>query len=66
MATEKIWKCDLCGDFVSPGDLRRLSVRTAEDRPESGDVIDVGPECHARPISEVLTLAAEHGKEFVR
>ena len=59
MAVEKVWKCDLCGEFVSTDVLRRLGVRTVEDRPEMAEWVDVGPECHERPLSDVLVLAAE-------
>ena len=59
MAVEKVWKCDLCGEFVSTNALRRVGVRTVEDRPDAADWVDIGPECHGRPLSELLTIAAE-------
>lgn len=64
MAVEKVWKCDLCGVFVEKDELRRLGVRTVADRMEDADVVDVGPECHSRPLSEVLVIAAEHRAEL--
>ena len=59
MAVEKVWKCDLCGEFVHKDLLRRVAVRTVEDRPDAADWVDIGPECHQRPVSELLVLAAE-------
>ena len=59
MAVEKVWKCDLCGEFVPRDALRRLGVRTVDDRPDAADWVDIGPECHERPVSDVLVIAAE-------
>ena len=58
MAVEKSWKCDLCSEFVARDALRRLGVRLATDRMEDADVVDVGPCCYGRPVSEVLERAA--------
>lgn len=59
MAVEKVWKCDLCGEFAHKDAIRRLAVRTVADRPEDADWVDVGPCCYQQPVSDVLTLAAE-------
>lgn len=63
MASEQVWKCDLCGEFVHPDALRRLAVRKVSDRPEAADNVDVGPECQNRPLSDVLALAADKRRE---
>lgn len=55
MAVEKVYKCDLCGEFVPQGKLRVLRVGLVEDRPEICERIDVGPECATRLIAEVFT-----------
>ena len=57
MAVEKVWKCDLCGEFVGTASLRRVGVRTVEDRPDAADWVDVGPCCHDALLSVVLTQA---------
>jgi hypothetical protein len=59
MAVEKVYKCDLCGEFVPRDALRRLGVRTLDDRPEDADQVDVGPCCHSRPVSDVILHGAE-------
>ena len=59
MAVEKVYKCDLCGEFTDRAELRRLAVRTLEDRPEDADMVDVGPCCKDRPVSDVLAHGAE-------
>ena len=57
MAVEKVWKCDLCGEYAKATEVRRVHVRRTADRPEDAEVIDVGPECHGRTVSDVLVLA---------
>lgn len=59
MAVEKVYKCDLSGEFVHKDALRRLAVRTLSDRPEDADPVDVGPCCYSRPIIDVLDHAAK-------
>ena len=59
MAVEKVWKCDLCGEFVHQDALRRLGVRTLDDRPEDADIVEVGPCCWGRPVNDVILHAAE-------
>ena len=58
MAVEKAYKCDLCGEFCKRSEFRRIAVRTADDRPDGATWVDIGPECHGRPVSEVITQAA--------
>ena len=59
MAVEKIWKCDLCGEFTPAGTLRRVAVRLISDRPDGADWVDVGEECHGKLIGDLLAVAAE-------
>jgi hypothetical protein len=42
--------------------LVRFGVRKLDDRPEDADMVDVGPCCYDRPISDVIT----HGQELRR
>ena len=66
MAVEKVYKCDLCGEFA---DLRQSSVLRAgkrDWRPEDCVVIDIGPCCAGKPVSDVLAVAAERDAGFVR
>ena len=63
MAVEKVWKCDLCGEFVHPDAVRRLAVRKVSDRPEDADNVDVGPECYSKPVGDVLILAGDKRAE---
>ena len=58
MAVEKVYKCDLCGEFVHKDALRRVGVRTIDDRPDAADWVDVGPCCYSRPLSDVILHAA--------
>ena len=65
MAVEKAYKCDLCGEFVHRDALRRLGVRTMNDRPEDADLVDVGPCCYSRPVSDVLGHAARQREAVI-
>jgi hypothetical protein len=56
MAIEKVYVCDLCGEPVQRAELAVARVGTPDDRPEDAERIDVGPECHARPIGDLLTV----------
>lgn len=58
MAIGKTYVCDLCGATSSRADFRRLAVRTADDRPDGATWVDVGPECHGKPIRELIVQAA--------
>lgn len=62
MAVEKVYRCDLCGEFVERGELKRLGVRGLDDRPEDADNVDVGPCCGEKPIVDVIA----HGTELRR
>jgi hypothetical protein len=57
MAVEKVYKCDLCGEFVPKDALRRLGVRALADRVEDTDWVDVGPECHGATVLAVFDHA---------
>lgn len=59
MSVEKVYKCDLCGEYVHRDVVRRLAVRTMDDRPEDADNVDVGPCCYQRPVNDVLLHGAE-------
>ena len=59
MAVEKVYTCDLCGQTRPRGELMRLGVRGLDDRPEDAENIDVGKCCLDKPVSEVLTMAAD-------
>jgi hypothetical protein len=63
MAVEKVYKCDLCGEFVQHHDLKVIRVGLLEDRPEDAERLDIGPECHSRLIGELVAKYAElrHG-----
>jgi hypothetical protein len=58
VSVEKVFKCDVGGEFRPRGELTRLGVRTMDDRPEDADNVDVCAEHADRPISEVLAVAA--------
>lgn len=66
MAVEKVYKCDLCGEYAHKDALRRLGVRTYADRPEAAEVIDVGPCCYLKPVSVVLDAAAARDATTVK
>lgn len=59
MAIEKVYKCDLDGEFVAKDAVRRVGVRIIEDRPENADWLEVGPCCYGRPIGDLMAKAAE-------
>jgi hypothetical protein len=59
MAIEKIWKCDFDGSPIAKADMRRVGVRTTEDRPDNADWLEVGPCCYGRPIGDLIAKAAE-------
>jgi len=59
MAIEKVYRCDLDGERIANGDVRRVGVRTVEDRPDAAEWVDIGPCCHARPISDLLGRVVE-------
>jgi hypothetical protein len=59
VSVEKVFKCDVGGEFRPRGELTRLGVRTMDDRPEDADNVDVCAEHADRPISEVLAVAAD-------
>jgi len=66
MAVEKVYTCDLCGQFVKKADLRLLSFGLLSDRPEDYDRLDIGPECHDRPAADLLKLWYEKIPEDAR
>ena len=59
MSVEKVFKCDVGGEFRKRDELTRLGVRTMDDRPEDAENVDVCGEHAARPISEVLAVARD-------
>lgn len=59
MAIEKVYKCDLDGEFISKEDVRRVGVRVIEDRPDNADWLEVGPCCYHRPVRALIEKAAE-------
>lgn len=59
MAVEKVYRCDLCGEFVDRKELKRLGVRGLDDRPEDSDTVDVGPCCGEKPVLDVIAHGAE-------
>lgn len=59
MAVEKVYRCDLCGEFVERGELVRLGVRRLDDRPEDADMVDVGPCCGMKALLDVIAHGAE-------
>ena len=59
MSVEKVFKCDVGGEYRPRGELTRLGVRSMDDRPEDADNVDVCAEHAQRPISEVLAVAAD-------
>ena len=59
MSVERVFKCDVGGEFRKRDELTRLGVRTMDDRPEDAEHIDVCDEHAARPISEVLAIARD-------
>ena len=59
MSVEKVFKCDVGGEFRKREELMRLGVRGLDDRPEDADNVDVCDEHAGRPVSEVLAIAAD-------
>ena len=59
MAIEKVYKCDLDGEFVVKDQVRRVGVRIIEDRPDNADWLEVGPCCHVRLVGDLIEKAAE-------
>jgi hypothetical protein len=56
VAVEKVYKCDLCGEFTARETLMVVRVGMPDDRPEDAERIDVGPECRGRLVGELLTV----------
>jgi len=65
MAVEKVYKCDLCGEFVQRDELVRFGVRWLADRPEDADTVEVGPCCGERPVIDVIAHAKRVREEIV-
>lgn len=59
MSVERVYKCDVGGEFRVRAELMRLGVRGMDDRPEDADNVDVCSEHAGRPVSEVLAIAAD-------
>ena len=59
MAVEKVYKCDLCGEFVPKANLSTVRVGDRGMRDEDYETVDVGPECSERPVRELLAHAAD-------
>jgi hypothetical protein len=59
VSVEKVFKCDVGGEYRPRAELTRLGVRSMDDRPEDADNVDVCAEHAQRPISEVLAVAAD-------
>lgn len=57
MAVEKVFKCDLCGEFVTKDELATVRVGLREWRPEDYVVVDVGRCCAGRPIADLIAHA---------
>ena len=65
MAVEQVWKCDLCGEFVHKDALSRLRAGRIDWRLEDFHPVDVCPACTGKPVSDVLTVAAEMDEGMV-
>ena len=65
MAVEKVYRCDLCGEYVTRDALKRAGVRGLDDRPEDADTVDIGPCCHTRPVADLLIHAAQLRREII-
>lgn len=65
MALEKVYKCDLCGEFTDKNKSSVLRVGKRDWRPEDCVVLDIGPCCTEKPVSDVLAVAAERDAGFV-
>lgn len=63
MAVEKVYKCDLCGEYVHKQNVAVVRVGTIEDRPEACTRLEVGPECADRPVRELLAKAGGMAEE---
>lgn len=59
MSVEKVYKCDLCGEFRERPALMRLGVRGLDDRPEDADNVDVCADCHGKPVSDVMAVGLD-------
>jgi hypothetical protein len=62
VAVEKVYKCDLCGEFVHKDAVRVARVGVLADRPEDCDRVDTGPCCWGRPIADLVSYAAGERK----
>ena len=58
MSIEKVYKCDLCGEFRQREQLVRLGVRLLDERPEDAENVDACLACRDRPVSDVAGAAA--------
>ena len=59
MSVEKVFKCDVGGEFRKREELIRLGVRGLDERPEDADNVDVCAEHRTRPISEVIAIGLD-------
>jgi hypothetical protein len=61
MAVKRIteYRCDLCGEYIAESEVTVVRVGTLEDRPEACERFEVGPECAARPVNELLARFQE-------
>jgi hypothetical protein len=62
MAVSKVYSCDLCDQDWSRKEITRLGVRGFDDRPEDADLVDVGPCCAGKPVSDVIAVARDARK----
>jgi len=63
MAIEKVYKCDLCGEFITKFEVRRVGVRIIEDRPDNADWLEVGSCCYERRLGDLMDKAAEQRRQ---
>lgn len=66
MALEKVYRCDLCGEYTDMKKSSVLRVGKRDWRPEDYVGLDVGPCCAGKPVSDMLAVAAERDAGFVR
>lgn len=63
MSVEKVYKCDLCGEFRKRDQLIRLGVRTLDDRPEDANNVDVCSTCYDKPVGDAVAIGQDMQRE---
>lgn len=65
MGVERVYRCDLNGEFVEKDEVVLIGVRKLDDRPEDADWLYIGPCCGEKPIVDLIAHGNELRREIV-